>query len=166
MSADRWLIELSLVELQWATFEAKRRYEEDRAMGADPQREVSEAQLKRDNWLGVRAELAAAKGLNCYPWQTHSMGSLDLGQFEVRGRSKPEYDLYVKPDEREDEKYRDIPFVLVTQQGKPELLQLVGWAFAWESGELNKQLPRPAHLIPRSKLRPMPLPGVIHFVAD
>lgn len=103
---------------------------------------------------GACGELVVAKALNLH-W-SGSVGTFknaDLGLWlQVRTRSKPEYELIIRPDDAEDENY-----VLVT--GKCPRYEIRGWISGrdgkreeWLKGHGGRYF---AHFVPHSALHPI-----------
>jgi hypothetical protein len=101
---------------------------------------------------GACAELAAARALGVYwPASVNSYGEPDLPpDWQVRGRSRHDYDLLVRPGDSDDHR-----FVLVT--GTAPSLRVVGWCYGKEAkrGEFKRAYGgRPeAFFVPASSLR-------------
>jgi len=103
---------------------------------------------------GACGEMAFAKCSGLY-WSasinTFKNGG-DVGNIQVRTRSRADYDLIVRPDERDDDK-----FVLVT--GTAPSYQVVGWIRGgdakretWKQTYGNRP---PAFFVPKHELRPI-----------
>jgi len=104
---------------------------------------------------GACGELVVAKALNCYcsgSVNTFKLGG-DLGSnIQVRTRSKHEYELIVRPSDRDDD-----VFVLVT--GKSPCFVVRGWisggsakASEWKKAHGGRA---EAYFVPHSSLLPM-----------
>jgi hypothetical protein len=104
---------------------------------------------------GACGELAVAKGLGLY-WTggiNTFKGSGDVGKIQVRTRSKPEYELIIRPDDDED-----ATFVLVT--GLCPAYDIVGKIVA-RDGKRQEWLCEhgdrpPAWFVPQKALEPIP----------
>jgi hypothetical protein len=101
---------------------------------------------------GCCAEVAAARALGVYwPASVNSYGEPDLPpDWQVRGRSRHDYDLLVRPGDSDDHR-----FVLVT--GAAPSLRVVGWCYGREAkrSEFKRAYGgRPeAFFVPASSLR-------------
>lgn len=103
---------------------------------------------------GAMGECAVAVALGL-PWDG-ALGDLDaadVGNLQVRTRSKHWYDLIVHRDDPDDDK-----FILVT--GKNGTYFLQGWLYGWEcKQEWFLKDPTgnrpPAYFVPKSNLRPI-----------
>lgn len=101
---------------------------------------------------GAAGEMAVAKCLNMF-WN----GSVntfkrdaDVGKLQVRTRSKEDYDLLVRPDDRDGD-----VFVLVT--GKAPTFKVHGWRYGVDAKQPEFMQTHggrdPAYFVPKSKLR-------------
>jgi len=111
-----------------------------------------------DSWTlhieGAAGEMAAAKALDRY-WQmpvgTFKAGG-DVGTLQVRTRSRHDYELIVREDDRDDDR-----FILVT--GTLPRFQIHGWIFGRDAKRpqwLREHGGRaPAFFVPHAELRPL-----------
>jgi hypothetical protein len=110
---------------------------------------------QEDRWRftieGALGELAVAKHLGIF-WSGGRQGDEDLPGFEVRTRSRPDYDLIVHPEDRDESR-----FVLVT--GALGHYHLVGWILGkdakFDGWWKDPAGGRPAFFVPQYALRPM-----------
>ncbi len=112
----------------------------------------------KDPWRahieGVAGELAVAKVLNVFWTGTINTyrSRADVGSLEVKTRSKPDYELLVRPHDRDD-----AAFVLVT--GEIPTYTVVGWILARDAKRpvwLQMYGGRPpAYFVPHDALHPM-----------
>jgi hypothetical protein len=103
---------------------------------------------------GAAGEIAAAKALGLYWGGTVNTFKTegDVGNIEVRTRSKPHYDLLVRDNDKNES-----VFVLVT--GKSPKYNVVGWILGkdakkteWYADYGNRP---PAYFVPQNCLRPI-----------
>jgi hypothetical protein len=104
-----------------------------------------------DHIEGAAGEQAFAKALNLYCHGHVNAGhSLDVGDFQVRTRSKCYYDLIIRSDDADDEK-----FVLVI--GESPNFSIIGWIYGREGKRpewLKEYGNRPAAwFVPQASLR-------------
>lgn len=111
-----------------------------------------------DGWTlhieGAAGELAVAKHLGVYwaaPVNTYSTGG-DVGALQVRTRSRHDYDLIVRPKDRDTDR-----FILVT--GRTPHFRLHGWITGAEAKQ-DRYLQthggrEPAWFVPAANLHPM-----------
>ena len=107
-----------------------------------------------DTWTphieGACGEMVVAKALNRY-WSgsVNTYSQPDVAEYQVRTRSKPEYQLIVRPDDDDE-----APFVLV--RGRAPSYDIVGWLYGYEAKQSiwlrtygNR---RPAYFVPDEAL--------------
>jgi len=102
---------------------------------------------------GACGEYAVAKLLNAfYNGALGNLGADDVGNFQVRTRSKAHYELIIHPKDPDDRK-----FVLVT--GCAPLFNVVGWIVGRDGKReefwKDPAGSRPAFFVPHSALRPI-----------
>lgn len=146
-------ITLTERDVAWATKIGQRRHAEALRMKLADKHGFRGQDGEQIHIAGACGELACAKALNI-AWDatvnTFKHGG-DLGDLQVRTRSRPEYDLIVRPDD-----YDEDIFILVLGTNP---YHVVGWI----SGEDAKQPQwrqaygnRPAaYFVPQSELRPL-----------
>lgn len=118
-------------------------------------RQQSNGRDNKNSWSdhieGAAGEMAFAKALNIYCSGHVNVGhSLDVGDFQVRTRSKPYYDLIIRQDDADDEK-----FALVI--GESPHFHVIGWIYGREGKKpewLKDYGNRPlAWFVPQGELR-------------
>jgi hypothetical protein len=104
---------------------------------------------------GCLGEMAVAKALGIY-WcgNLGDFGAADVGDLQVRTRSRHDQDLIVHPSDKDTDR-----FILVTGTGDRFVLQ--GWCYG-EEAKLQAYWKdpaggRPAYFVPKSALSPMGL---------
>jgi hypothetical protein len=155
--AGRWSYRLTAEERQAVLEEAQAGQAYSTGAGHRTKAGQLVAKALEDTQLGVAGEVALAQLLGLQrgglvtsgPWERRQ----DLlGGVEVRTRSRPDYELLVRPDELEDTLY-----VLVTVHER--VVTARGWLYGYDArdpGWLQEHGGRdPAYFVPTAQLRPM-----------
>lgn len=155
-------VTLTSSETELATQVARQRQAEAQRMGLRPKFGATDSSAASIHALGAAGELAAAKALGV-AWQPtintfKQEGGDGVGRLEVRTRSRHDFDLLVRPSDRDGR-----AFVHVTQSSTGH--QVHGWLWSSEAKQgrwlQNFGGRPPAFFVPVSALRPLDtLPGL------
>lgn len=149
-------VTLSESEIALASAAAKARFSNSRAMHLNQKIGDKGNEHGQNDLIGAKGEAAFAKFLNgpsSPPLTVNTFKSIpDVGKYEVRTRSKPLYDLFVRKDDPDNR-----PFVLVLSHLDPTFI-IVGWILGKDAKQplwlKNHGGFQPAYFVPRSALHP------------
>jgi hypothetical protein len=121
------------IEREMARFVAGRRNEEAIRLGKSHMKHGFAGDPLEIHIVGAIGEMAAAKAIGCY-WggDVNTWKKPDLpDHIQVRTRTKPHYQLLVRPDDKEAEIY---VHVIAEMKGRfvPSVCDVRGWAFGSE----------------------------------